>query len=492
MSKYEKNTAPNVSWKDLTLAVSAHSNIGNYVYNNVMRTFETQNIASEMRDKIFPIVREQGLKFKEDSANIRLFDENGLNPEWEEKLEESGIIDKMRRINDLQLNGADIHYESFQMMKSTPFFMETAHWFYPFDMRYHQLVGMNGEDGDKIGDIPKLLNLCDSDRYSLFLMLKGMGVGGLKEALQNLGLGNFDEVREQLGDEEKWKETMKISFATEVRFAVMNLYRFYKLAPNHSDMTTPFARVMPAEDSELGYSIVPAKIRYAAASILFKARQWEAAHAYYKTIVEEYIAEDPLLYQKMGYCKEKMQKWDEAIDEYGKSDVVVPDDIWTLRHTAYCLRQTGDNDMAAGIYRKVLELDKESTEATDNLAEIYIEAEDYADAKPLLYEMAYRRGSKDDERNLGFCLFMSGEHGEALGHLDKACGMNGATSAEFMMRAICGGDETRISEACAMIYDAEGIAEEVSKGAAGKMMERLGEDEREKVKSTINKIILEQ
>jgi len=462
------------------------------VYDNVMRTFETQNIASEMRDKIFPVVKEQGLKFRENSEEMKLFDENGLNPEWEEKLEDSGIMDKMRRINDLQLNGADIHYESFKLMKSTPFFMDTAHWFFPFDMGYHQLEGMKGGEDDNVGDISRLINLCDSDRYSLFLMLKGMGVGGFAEALTNLGLGNYDEVREQLGGDEKWKETMKVSFATEVRFAVMNLYRFYNLAPNHSDMTSPFARVMPAEGSILGYTIVPAEIRYKAALVLFKARQWESAYGYFRSVVDEYITRDAMIYQKMGYCMEKEKSWDMAVEEYGKSDVVVPDDVWTLRHTACCLCKAGKDDMAAVIYRKVLELDRGCLDAIDGLSDICLESGEYEEAKPLLYEMEYHRGSRDDDKRLGFCLFMMGERAEALKFLDKAAEKSGASSDEFMMRAVAGGDETRIREACAMVYNAETVVRLLQIGYAGTMMKSISKEERENIKSIINKIILEQ
>lgn len=461
------------------------------VYNNVMRTFETQNIASEMRDKIFPVVKEQGMQLRDSSKGVQIFDENGLNPEWEEKLEESGIIDRMRKINDMQLNGADIHYESFQMMKASPFFMETAHWFFPFDIRFHQLQGLEEDDG-RLGNLSQLLNLCDSDRYSLFLMLNGMGVNGLKDALGNLGLNNYSEIREQLGNDEKWKETMKLSFETEVRFAVMNLYRFYNLAPNHSDMKSPFSRMMPAEGSELGYHIVPQMVRYRAATVLFKARQWDAARRYFNSVVDCYLSEDAMIYQKMGYCSEKLQKWDVAVEDYEKSDIIVPDDIWTLRHQAYCRMQMGDSDLAAGLYRKVLEIDKKSVDAIVNLANIYLDAGDYADAKPLLYEMNFRRGSMDDERKLGYCLFMMGERDEAMRHFNKSCSNSAASAEDFMMRAVCSGENAHIAEACAFIYNVSAIMETVNSKEIAKMMEWLTDEERNRIKSDINKIILEQ
>jgi len=463
------------------------------VYNNVMRTFETESIANEMRDNILPVVKKNEIQFNEKgNGNVLMFDENGLNPEWEERLEESGVMDKMRKINDMQFDGADIHYETFKMVKSAPFFMDTAHWFFPFTLGYHQLNFMDVSEDDGLGKIPKMLNLCDSDRYSLFLMLKGMNVGGLQGALAKLGLTDIDNVREQLGNEETWKETDKKIFNNELRYAVMNLYRFYNIAPNHSDIISPFARVMPAEGSELGYSIVPAKIRFQSAKILFKAREWSQAHEYYQSVVNEFISDDMLIYQKMGYCSEKLQHWRDAIDEYEKSDIVVPDDIWTLRHAAFCHMQIGESDIAAGLYRKVLELDKDSVNAIVRLSDIYLEQEDYSAAKPLLYEMEFRRGAKDDLRKLGYCLFMMGQRKESANYLGKVCMTSEAVPQEYMMRGIASGDQSHLSEACAIIYDVSAIMDTLNSGYVKKMMDRLSDDEREMIKSTINKIILEQ
>jgi len=464
------------------------------VYGNVMRTFETQNIASEMRDKIIPIVREQGMKFREDAGMRDLFGENGLNPEWEERLDKSGVIDKMRRINDMQFEGADIHYESFQQMKSGAFFMEMAHWFFPFDMKYHLLSGMEESGVAGVGEFSGILNLCDSDRYSLFLMLKGMGVAGLGDALKNLGVGNYDEVREQLENVEKWKKTRRDDFETEVRFVVMNLFRFYTQAPNHSDIISPFARIMPSGGSVLGYYIVPAGIRYGIASALFRYRQWELAHCYYQTVVDSYVSDDAMIYQKMGYCSEKMEQWSVAVDEYGKSDIILPDDVWTFRHMAICYRHMEDDDMAAIMYRKVLELDKESIEAIDNLADIYMTAEDYPDAKPLLYKLDYVRGSYSDLRRLGHCLFMMGERAESVQYFDKACfDHENSTDLDCLKHAIAvGNNELLLGECFKCERKPERAMELMRNTEVESMLSLLTTEEQNKIRTIINKLILEQ
>lgn len=475
------------------------------IYNNVIRTFETQRIASEMRNKIFPIVKEQGMKFRENIQSTPLFDENGLNPEWEDKLEKSGIMDKMRRINDMQFEGADIHFESFQMMKSGAFFLDTAHWFFPFDAHYHQLDYLSSSEENSFGDFLMKLNLCDSDLYSLFFMFKGMGVTSLDDALRKFSFGNYKELKRAVDNEELWKRTARLSFIAQMRFAVMNLYRFYQLAPNHSDMTSPFAHIIYSEESTLGYSIIPPDIRYESANLLFKAQQWSSARMYFMSVIDDYITDDPLIYQKMGYCSEKNQRWSEAVDDYNKSDILIPDDLWTLRHSAYCYRQLGDNELAATLYRKALDLDssqdkssssdydKSSVTVLDSLVDIYLESGDYAEAKPLLHKLEYIRNSHEDLMRLGYCLFMLGDMAEASRMLDKACFGSESKPLDYFVRAISSADEDQISEACLLLAESDvTILEMLDSQWIKSMFSRLSTDEQYKIKSTINKYFLVQ
>ena len=58
------------------------------------------------------------------------------NPEWSEILEQSGIADKLQELTELQMEGADVYMSTFSMLKSFPFFNETAHWFLHFDPEF--------------------------------------------------------------------------------------------------------------------------------------------------------------------------------------------------------------------------------------------------------------------------------------------------------------------------------------------------------------------
>ena len=67
-----------------------------------------------MREEIIPemtknvtIMRNMKYGFEE---NI---DEDDRNPDWEKAFEESGLGDKIREMNELQLEGADVYMSTF-------------------------------------------------------------------------------------------------------------------------------------------------------------------------------------------------------------------------------------------------------------------------------------------------------------------------------------------------------------------------------------------
>ena len=46
-------------------------------------------------------------------------EENDLNPDWEKAFESSGLGDKIREMNELQLEGADVYMSTFARTSSS-------------------------------------------------------------------------------------------------------------------------------------------------------------------------------------------------------------------------------------------------------------------------------------------------------------------------------------------------------------------------------------
>lgn len=94
-----------------------------------------------MREEIIPemmrnvnIMRNMKFGFEENP------EENDLNPDWEKAFESSGLGDKIREMNELQLEGADVYMSTFAQLKTYPFFKEPYNWFYPFDMHHSSII----------------------------------------------------------------------------------------------------------------------------------------------------------------------------------------------------------------------------------------------------------------------------------------------------------------------------------------------------------------
>lgn len=86
-----------------------------------------------MREEIIP----EMLKSMSPMRNMKFgFEESDeekddTNPDWADAIEKSGLGDKLREMNELQLEGADVYMSTFAQLKSYPFFREISNWFYP-------------------------------------------------------------------------------------------------------------------------------------------------------------------------------------------------------------------------------------------------------------------------------------------------------------------------------------------------------------------------
>lgn len=468
------------------------------VFGYIMRSYETERIAREFREKIFPEMLKKTQDIQNNPGGLSsLINENGFNPEWEEELRESGVIDRMQKINDMQTTGADVHYESFQAMKRIPFFGETAHWFYPFDLRHNSVAAIKGTDTERISPIADMLNLCDSDRYSLFIMLGQMGFTNMSEALSQMGLGDINDLKEMDDNPKTWQQTDRLSFNRRARFAIMNLYRFYTLAPNHSDIRSPFRALNALTVTPL-IRLLPHSVLYASALELFRNSRWEQALLFFNLTAQAAALDDRHIFQKTGFCHQKAERWAEAIAEYNKSDILIPNDIWTLRHTAYCHSRLGHSREAISLYRKILSLDPARTDTVYNLAQIYIETGNPAEAKPLLYQLDYQTPGTEISRSLAYVLIMLGEHEQADKYLDRMLKAEDADTADYITAAL-NAFSTRperivelLTMAYNLIYDDDKFLALIHSESAAAIAAGLSDDQLKTLNNTINKIILEQ
>ena len=84
------------------------------IYRQMLLCQETEKIDKKMREEIIPEMLKNVSSMKNMRFGFEESDEenNDMNPDWEDAFEKSGLGDKLREMNELQLEGADV-YEHF-------------------------------------------------------------------------------------------------------------------------------------------------------------------------------------------------------------------------------------------------------------------------------------------------------------------------------------------------------------------------------------------
>ena len=80
----------------------------NRIYIQLLRSQETEKIDRKMREEIIPEMMKNVNIMRNMKFGFEETDENDRNPDWEQAFEQSGLGDKIREMNDLQLEGADV------------------------------------------------------------------------------------------------------------------------------------------------------------------------------------------------------------------------------------------------------------------------------------------------------------------------------------------------------------------------------------------------
>lgn len=395
----------------------------NRIYIQLLRSQETEKIDKKMREEIIPemmknvsIMRNMKYGFEE---NI---DENDRNPDWEKAFEQSGLGDKIREMNELQLEGADVYMSTFAQLKSYPFFQNPHNWFYPFDMQHSSIIR---EFGLKPTGDNAILSLilqsgffCNSDKYSLCFTM-----AHIPQAQRNMMLSQMtSQDLNELMDESKSSGLRQYAQRPDVisNQYIHDLYRFFKLSQRRHEFRDIFKeeitlhRIPALKDilckPELLVTIADFHFR--------KERPTEALSIYQEIIDMNYADAD--IFQKTGYCLQKEKRYKEAISAYRKADVLKPDHVWTIRHLATCYRQLRDFASALEHYKKVEAIQPENRSVIFFIGSCLAELERYEEALQCFFKLDLMENDCIKAwRAIGWCSFVSGKFEQAMRYYNK-------------------------------------------------------------------------
>lgn len=360
----------------------------------IIRTYDTNRIDNKMRNEVIPGLMKMNPEILDKFRNMASESEDFLsdgNPNWEEFLENSELGDKLREINELQLEGADVMVTAFSNLKNFPFFNNVSNWFLPF-IKGHYLFESLPDDLVNESSSRMSLLMCDSDINSFILSLTTM-----PEQHRNKVIGNFEsqlkEAKEALGD--AIGETEEKTFSKLINHSLQDLYRFFKFFRKKADFKDPFANPFLSNHIEpllQVLSISSDNIRLVA-EFYFKNKYFAEAAGMFE-LYDKLNPGDFNVWEKIGFCYDRMGMFDKAAEWYLKADLVNPDNTWLHKKIAISLKNAGEPGKASEYYKRALDNEPENYHLLMSAAQCFLDNDSHQEALKHFYHAQYIKPEK--------------------------------------------------------------------------------------------------
>jgi len=396
----------------LVLLADDHHVVENFqnIIIQIIATAETEKITKKMQEEILPEVMKISpmLKDKMDADTLLNSDEWGEeNPEWQELLEQSGVSDKLKELSELQLEGADVYMSTFSLLKNFPFFSEFTNWFMPFDSQNSAINELfKSDDKTLLSAFVSNNIMCNSDKYSFCLSILQM-----PESQRGMLKQSFKMEAEQLDEMAKDEAILTPNLASKniSRLYIQDLFRFFKLNPQHGDFSDMFSFSLLMHRSYL-FEILSANRDFELniAEYYFSKNHYTQALELFEKILYE-ITPTAAIYQKIGYSYQMTSQFPKALDAYLKSDLIQTNDIWTVRKIALCYRIMGEFEKALEFYQQADYLKPNQLSVLMQIGHCYVESGKYKEALGVYFKL----DATSDEnvkvwRAISWCSFISG------------------------------------------------------------------------------------
>lgn len=381
---------------------------------------ETEKIDKKMREEIIPQMMKNPKIQNPDFKIEDIEDLEDINPEWKEEMDK--VQQSIRKLGELQMEGADTYMGTFSQLKSFPFFRQISHWFYPFDQQVSAISELftTGKIAEKslINTMLRTPIFCNSDKYSFCLATATMPesqlqmLGAELPENDNLFNGNFDRLNAKIEEAD--------NADTISRQYIHDLYRFYKLWIYRNEQTDIFKNELALwKCKALAPLLHHHRIRTQIAGHLFsKDYMQEAAELYTELSQEEPSNAD--IWQKLGFALQKQKKYTEAIKAYMQADTLRPDHLWTLKHLAQCYKRIHSYEQALEYFRKVEEMQPDNLNLLLQIGQCLATLRFYDKALSYFFKVEYlEKAPENAQRAIGWCYFMTGQYDKALHFYQK-------------------------------------------------------------------------
>lgn len=384
----------------------------------LVRAYDTKRISEQMTDyfkNTFSQVSDEVRQSIKDLSKIEDLTDLEDNPEWMDMLDRTGIAEKMRELNDLQEEGGDIFMQPFRHLKGDSFFFEIANWFLPFDT---SLSSVERADPDRLLSemVASAPMLCDSDKYSFIFALGSVPEPQRKIMMSQLEAGNLQAQAEAVS-------SLNLGPDSRRRVAnslIQSLYRFFNLNRYSAEIVNPFHHAVNAT------SIEALAVDFNDETMLEMVAEFYFKHKYYELalqtllVIEQKTIPTAELYQRIGYCYQRVGHIAEAITYYEQAELLNSRSVWTLKRLAQCYMLSGRSERALPYYERIVADNPDDLNTLVALARCKMSLGDYAGALPHLYQARYLKPDSDKYAGLlAWTLLASGDKDKARKLFDE-------------------------------------------------------------------------
>ena len=404
------------------------------VLMNIIKSQDTQRISSKMQNEVLPELMKlrpdilKKLKNVSEESDIEMLD---INPEWEELLNKNGLGDKLKELTEMQMEGGDVMMVAFSNLKTFPFFNTVGNWFLPFSSNHSEVVESAGSHFASFSQILDMEGvMCDSDKYSFAL-----SIGKMPDAQRNMIAERMDsqmsQLKEAIGDRNLKSSVPE--FDGEVTRYVRDIYRFFKLFRKKGEFNDPFAspidfRSLPHISDILSDN----EIINLVGEFYFKRNYFREALPLLE-ILDRENPNDPLLWEKIGYCHNALNNIEESILWYKKAELLNPDSKWLIKKLAVCNRMLGRYAEAAEYYAKALATDPENYNILMNSGHCLLESGSTQDALSNYYHANYIRPDRISTlRAIAWAEFMNENKKKSLTYYTKILESNESGPTDYL------------------------------------------------------------
>jgi len=388
---------------------------------------ETERITRKIQKDILPemIKMKSKLEEKLDLENLlSSINPEDKNPEWETFFRESpDIYNKLEEFTNLQLEGADVFLGAFAMLKQFEFFGEVNNWFLPF-YKENEFISRTFNDVTEGFDVMQFAEgiersnfLCNSDKYSFCLNVRHMPAFQ-KSTVMELFNMELKAMNEMAQDDDLINSNARTKVIITQYFH--DLYRFYKLHPLKGEFDDIFNLPVNIHETEFfGLWIDDVEMLRNIGEFYFEKNYFQEAYTIFTRIVEKNRSYE--LFEKIGYCLQKLDNYQEALEYYHKAELLDRSRLWLLTRIAWCYRKTGKFDKAIAYYHEAEKLEPENLQVQAWLGQTLMETENYEEALKYYFKVEYLQPENHKvQRPISWCSFMLGKMENAKKYLERS------------------------------------------------------------------------